>query len=75
MVPPGRPKGDLDSFEGNGPLSYDTMRSAPLFDRAALGTLLDGARAEGEFADTGLLGRIVAVELGLRAADATLEAA
>jgi len=73
--PPAARRAIVDSFEGNGPLSYDTMRSAPLFDQTALGALLDGARADGEFADTGLLGRIVAVELGLRAADATLEAA
>ena len=72
--PPAARRTIVDSFDGNGPLSYETMRSAPLFDRAGLGTLLEEARAEGEFADTGLLGRIVAVELGLRAADATLEA-
>ena len=73
--PPAARKTIVDSFAGDGPLSYETMRSAPLFDRARLGTLLEEARAEGEFADTGLLGRIAAVELGLRAADATLEAA
>jgi hypothetical protein len=73
--PPTARRTIVDSFAGDGPLTYETMRSAPLFDRARLGTLLEEARAEGEFADTGLLGRIVAVELGLRAADATLEAA
>ena len=73
--PPTARRTIVDSFAGDGPLTYETMRSAPLFDRARLGTLLEEARVEGEFADTGLLGRIVSVELGLRAADATLEAA
>jgi asparagine synthetase B (glutamine-hydrolysing) len=57
---------------GNGALSYETMRSAPLFDRARLSQFLDDARRD-DFADGGLLGRIVAVELNLQAADAALE--
>jgi asparagine synthase (glutamine-hydrolysing) len=65
----------IDSSAGNGSLSYETMRSAPLFDQAKLDALLQAARAEEEFADTGLLGRIVATELSLRAANATMEAA
>ena len=65
----------VDSFGGDGALAYETMRSAPLFDRGKLGRLLEDARTEAEFADAGLLGRIAAVELSLRAADASLEEA
>jgi hypothetical protein len=47
------------------------MRSAPLFEPEALNGLLARARDD-DFPDTGLLGRIVATELGLRAADASV---
>ena len=67
-------KAIVGSLAGDGPLEYETMRSAPLFDRTKLGELLTGAREDENFADTGLLGRIVAIELGLRAVDASLEA-
>jgi len=67
-------KAIVGSLAGDGPLEYETMRSAPLFDRTKLGELLTGAREDEHFADTGLLGRIVAIELGLRAVDASLEA-
>jgi hypothetical protein len=73
--PPAARRATIESLGGNGALSYETMRSAALFDREKLTTLLTEARADGEFADTALLGRIAAVELSLSAADASLEAA
>jgi hypothetical protein len=48
------------------------MRSAPLFDEHAIGDLFRRAREDGALADTGLLGRIIAVELALQAADAAV---
>jgi hypothetical protein len=51
------------------------MRSAPLFKRAKLDALLQEVRTREEFADTGLLSRIVAAELSLGVVDATLEPA
>ena len=48
------------------------MRSASLFKEHAVDDLLRRARENGELAETGLLGRIVAVELALQAADAGL---
>jgi hypothetical protein len=69
--PPEARRTIIDS-PGNGALSDETMRSAPLFDRARLREFLDDARRD-DFADTGLLARIMAVELNLQAADAALE--
>jgi hypothetical protein len=73
--PPAATKAIVTSLGGDGPLSYETMRSASLFDRVKLEELLSRARDDDHFAETGLLGRIVAVELGLRAVDANVEAA
>jgi hypothetical protein len=47
------------------------MRSAPLFDRAELDSLLHRASEE-DFAETTILGRVLTVELALRAVDAGL---
>jgi asparagine synthase (glutamine-hydrolysing) len=70
--PPDARRSILDSQNGDEPFTYATMRSAPLFDHTRLEDFLDRARRE-DFADTGLLGRILAVELSLRAADASVE--
>jgi asparagine synthase (glutamine-hydrolysing) len=73
--PPAATKSIVGSLAGDGPLSYETMRSATLFDRAKLEEFLSRARNDDQFSETGLLGRMVAVELGLRATDSSLEAA
>jgi hypothetical protein len=48
------------------------MRSAPLFDRGELSGLLERAQEPG-FGETGVLGRVLTVELALRALDTDLE--
>ena len=70
--PPEANRAILDSLGENGPLSYETMRSAPLFEPEALSGLLARARDD-DFLDTGLLGRIMAIELSLRAAEASVD--
>jgi hypothetical protein len=70
--PPAARRNILDSVTENGPLSFASMRSAPLFDEHAIGDLFRRAREDGALADTGLLGRIIAVELALQAADAAV---
>jgi hypothetical protein len=54
-------------------LRYQDLRSGPLFDGGRMDEFLRRA-AEEPSVDTGLLGRIITVEMALRAADATLDA-
>jgi asparagine synthetase B (glutamine-hydrolysing) len=71
--PPEARRAMLSSLGGNGPLAYQTMRSAPLFDRQTVDDFL--ARAGGDdFSDSSLLGRILAVEVGLETVGASLDA-
>jgi hypothetical protein len=70
--PPAARRNIVNSVAGNGPLSYASMRSASLFNEHAVDDLFRRAREDGGLAETGLLGRIVAVELALQAADAAL---
>jgi hypothetical protein len=58
--------------DGGGALSPDSMRAAPLFNHTGLADL--EARSHDEaFLDTALLGRILTVELALRATDSSLD--
>jgi asparagine synthase (glutamine-hydrolysing) len=57
---------------GRGELSAGKMRSASLFDASSLDDLLRRAAAPG-FEETTILGRVLTVELALRALDAGLE--
>jgi hypothetical protein len=70
--PPDARRGVLHLLSGNGRPSADSLRSAPLYDRAALDDLFRRAERD-DFTDTGLLGRMTAVELSLRAADAAID--
>ena len=56
----------------DGELRADSLRSAPLFDRRGLDALLERASAPG-FEETAILGRVLTVELALRALDTGLE--
>ena len=62
----------IRSVAGGGELRAADMRSAPLFDQRELDDLLRRASAPG-FEETPILGRILTVELALRALDAGLE--
>lgn len=63
----------VDHLEGGRPLRSSRMRSGPLFDRAAMDSLL--ARAgDPQLEDATLLQRILTVEMALRATDAALDA-
>jgi asparagine synthetase B (glutamine-hydrolysing) len=70
--PPEARRAMLSSLGGNGPLSHATMRSAALFDGASLGDFLARAR-EDDFDDASLLGRILAVEVGLQTVGTSVE--
>lgn len=62
----------LGRIREDGGLDHATMRSAALYDRRALDELLARA-ARPDFGNERLLGRILTIELTLRAADAALE--
>jgi hypothetical protein len=62
----------LDQFTGDEALTPQTMRTARLYDPAALGQLVERARRP-DFDGDELLGRILTLELTLRAADASLD--
>lgn len=64
--------GFVDGFEEGRPLQAKDMRCAQLFKRDALNDLLSRAGEPG-LKDAALLGRILTVELALRAADAALD--
>jgi hypothetical protein len=61
----------LDHLGREQPFEYANMRSAPLFDPSALDDFLERAR-DPDFTETDLLGRIITVELAMRAAGAEL---
>jgi hypothetical protein len=60
------------SVAGSDEPRVSDLRSAPLFDRDQLESLLTRASAPG-FEETTVLGRVLTVELALRAVDASLE--
>ena len=60
----------LDALDAEG-FSHARMRSAPLYDAHRLDDFFARSRTPG-FTETPMLGRIVTVELALRAADAAL---
>jgi hypothetical protein len=62
----------IRSVAGGGELHAADMRSAPLFDRSELDDLLRRASRPG-FEETAILGRVLTVELALRALDASVE--
>ena len=62
----------LVSLGDGAPLSSSRMRSAPLYRRGALDDFL-AAAFDGGPVDTALLGRILTIELALRAVDAGIE--
>lgn len=62
------------NLRAEGVLDPPRMRSAPLYSRGALEPWLDRAEKP-EFADESLLGRLVTVELALRAVDASVDTA
>jgi hypothetical protein len=62
----------IRSVLGSDAPETDDMRSAPLFDRGELSGLLERAQEPG-FGETGVLGRVLTVELALRALDTDLE--
>lgn len=62
----------LDQFTGGEALTPASMRTGRLYEPAALGQLVERARRP-DFDDDQLLGRIVTLELALRAVDASLD--
>ncbi|MDQ3955218.1 MAG: hypothetical protein M3285_06690 [Actinomycetota bacterium] len=61
----------LDWLGRDDPFVHANMRSGPLFDGRRIDSFLTEARDPG-FTNTPLLGRVITVELALRAADASL---
>jgi len=61
----------LDQLGAEQPLTHATMRSASLYKAAELDAFLAQARRP-DFADTEMLGRVLTVELALRATGAQL---
>jgi hypothetical protein len=61
----------LDHLGREEPFDHEHMRSAPLYERDALNDLLRAAREPG-FTQTPVVGRVITVELALRAVDASL---
>lgn len=61
----------LDRLGREEPLEHATMRSAALFDPGVLDDFLAAARSSG-FTQTPMLGRILTIELALRATDSAL---
>ena len=62
----------VESLGEGGAIRYDDLRSAALFDPGKLRDFFRRA-VEQRQADTLMLGRILTVELALRAADASVE--
>ncbi len=62
----------LNQVGGGRPITHEDMRSGSLYKPGELDEFLRRAQ-DGDFPDTNLLGRILTVELALRAAETTLE--
>ena len=62
----------VSSFDDGRPLRHASMRSAPLFERAAIDALLARAGAASD-SEAALLGRVLTLELSLRATDSAIE--
>jgi len=60
-------------LDDGAPLRYDAMRSAPLYKRDRLNSLLERAGDRDLGARAALLGRILTVELALRTVDAGVD--